>query len=253
MDALTDALIAPGEGTPENQWLPWLSSARIPAASLDHLVGAGRRVLLVAPHPDDEVLAAGGLLAMLAAHWREPFVIAVTDGTASHPGSTIWTPARLKAERPLETTEALTRLGLTGINLRMQLPDGGLEAAEDQLSRRLEDFICRGDTVVTTWSHDGHPDHEATGRACARACTRRNARLLEAPVWAWHWARAADSRLPWHRAHRLSLDARARASKMHALGAFSSQLECDPSTGGEPVLRHSMVARAAWPFELFFL
>lgn len=253
MDAVTDALIAPGEGTPEDEWLPWLSSARIPVAPLDELVGAGHRVLLVAPHPDDEVLAAGGLLAMLAAHWQEPFVIAVTDGTASHPGSTLWTPERLKAERPLESTEALTRLGLTGISLRMQFPDGDLEAAEDELGRRLEDFICSGDTVVTTWRHDGHPDHEATGRACARACTRCNARLLEAPVWAWHWARVEDARLPWHRARRLLLDARACAGKMHAVRAFSSQLQGDPSTGAGPVIRQSMIARAARPFELFFI
>ena len=253
MDAVTDALIAPGEGTPEDQWLPWLSSSQIPMTPLDHLVGAGHRVLLVAPHPDDEVLAAGGLLAMLAAHWQEPFVIAVTDGTASHPGSTLWTPQRLKAERPLESTKALTRLGLTGISLRMQLPDGGLEAAEDELSRRLEDLICSGDTVVTTWRHDGHPDHEAPGRAWGGACARRGGGLLEAPVWAWHWAQVEDSRLPWHRARRLALDPRARACKVHAVRAFSSQLQCDPSTGAEPVLRQSMVARAAWPFELFFL
>ena len=39
------------------------------------------RVVLVAPHPDDEVLALGGSLAMLARSGREVLVVAVTDGT----------------------------------------------------------------------------------------------------------------------------------------------------------------------------
>ncbi|SFN39800.1 PIG-L deacetylase family protein [Variovorax sp. OV329] len=248
-----DRLIGPGDGTPEAQWLGWLSDHAMQDAALDELLCGSQRVLLVAPHPDDEVLAAGGLLAMLAAHRHDPLVIAVTDGTASHPGSTEWPAERLKRERPLESLEALTCLGLAGVNLRMQLPDGGLQAAEETLSRRLEEYLHSGDMVVTTWRHDGHPDHEATGRACARACERCGARLLEAPVWAWHWAQVNDERLPWERARRLHLDARAQAGKRDAVRAFASQLAPDPSTGAGPVLRNSTVARAMRPFEVYFV
>lgn len=250
---MNDRMIEAGDGTPEDRWLAWMASEPFRDTTLDELVNSSRRVLLVAPHPDDEILAAGGLLAMLAAHWREPLVIAVTDGTRSHPGSTLWPGERLKAERPRESLEALSRLGLAGVSLRMQFPDGGLAAAEDLLARRLGEFIGSGDTVVTTWRMDGHPDHEATGRACARACARANARLVEAPVWAWHWAGVADARLPWHRARRLALDAQARMGKRHALHAFASQLQPDPSTGAQAVLPPSMIERAARPFELFFV
>ncbi|HYP69492.1 MAG TPA: PIG-L deacetylase family protein [Variovorax sp.] len=245
-------MIEPVDVTPEDQWLTWLAGAAVPETPLDELVHTSNRVLLVAPHPDDEILAAGGLLAMLAVHRHEPLVIAVTDGTSSHPGSTVWPSARLKTERARESLEALTCLGLPGVNLRMQLPDGDLANEEETLTRRLADFVHSGDTVITTWRLDGHPDHEATGRACARACARCNARLLEAPVWAWHWARVADDRLPWHRARRLTLDARASAGKRDAVRAFASQLEADPSTGAAPVIRPSMVERAGRPFEVFF-
>lgn len=250
---MNDRFIEPGEGTPEHQWLAWLAAQRIQETQLDELTQGTQRVLLVAPHPDDEILAAGGLMAMLAARWREPLVIAVTDGTCSHPGSSVWTRDRLKCARPQESQQALARLGLAGVNLRMQMPDGGLEAVEEELARRLAGFIHSGDTVITTWRLDGHPDHEATGRACASACARCNARLIEAPVWAWHWARVADLRVPWHRARRLALDARARDGKRHAVCAFASQLQPDPSTGAQPVLRPSMVERAGRPFELFFV
>lgn len=250
---MNDRLIEPGDGTPEVQWLDWLGGEAIPDARLEEIVRSSRRVLLVAPHPDDEVLAAGGLLAMLGLHRHEALVIAVTDGTSSHPGSTVWPAARLKAERARESLQALTCLGLPGVNLRMQLPDGGLSDVEETLTRRLSEFIRSGDTVVTTWRLDGHPDHEATGRACARACARCDARLVEAPVWAWHWARVGDARLPWHRARRLMLDARACEGKRQAVRAFTSQLLPDPSTGAAPVLRPSMLERAGRPFEVFFL
>ena len=249
---MSDPLIEPGEGTPEDQWLGWLAGEAIPDVRLDELVRSSHRVLLVAPHPDDEVLVAGGLLAMLAARWREPLVIAVTDGTSSHPGSTMWPSERLKLERPRESMAALARLGLPGVRLRMQLPDGELTDMEEALTRRLAELVQRGDTVVTTWRLDGHPDHEATGRACASVCERCGARLIEAPVWAWHWARMADARLPWRRARRLVLDAGARASKRLALDAFASQLQPDASTGAQPVLPASMVERAGRPFEIYF-
>lgn len=250
---MNDRFIESGDGTSEDQWLAWLGRQTVADAPLSELVGASRRVLLVAPHPDDEILAAGGLLSMLAVHRHEPLVILATDGTASHPGSSEWPSARLKVERPRESLQALACLGLAGVNLRLQLPDGSLAEMEEHLARRLAEFVRSGDTVVTTWRLDGHPDHEAAGRACARVCTQCNARLLEAPVWAWHWARVADARLPWHRARRLVLDARARAGKREAVRAFASQLQPDPSTGAAPVLRPSMVERAARPFEIFFM
>ena len=253
MDAMNDRFIDPGDGTSEDQWLAWLRDCNVADAALDDLVGTSHRVLLVAPHPDDEILAAGGLLSMLATHRHDPLVILATDGTASHPGSALWPSERLKAERPRESLTALARLGLAGVNLRLQLPDGGLAQAEQQLAERLAPFVRSGDTVVTTWRLDGHPDHEATGRACARVCARCNARLLEAPVWAWHWARVADAPLPWHRARRLMPGAGARAGKHHAVRAFASQLQADPSTGAAPVLRPSMLERAGRPFEIFFM
>ncbi len=67
---------------------------------------------VVAPHPDDEVLGTGGLFARLSQIGRNVLIIAVTNGTASHPKSTEWPPERLDAVRPQETREALQRLRL---------------------------------------------------------------------------------------------------------------------------------------------
>jgi LmbE family N-acetylglucosaminyl deacetylase len=219
---------------------------------MEELVPEGARAVVVAPHPDDEVLCVGGLLAQLAREGRAVRVIAVTDGTASHGGSSEWPVERLMRERPLESRLALRQLGIETEPVRLGLPDGGLEGLRELLARRLLPLLERDDVVFTTWRGDGHPDHEATGHACAFAAARVGARLVEVPVWAWHWASPGDARLPWRRARRLALDGEARERKRRAVQAFRSQLLPDPSTGAGPILRATTVERAARSFEVVF-
>src|SRR5262249_21527874 len=77
---------------------------------------------------------------------------------------------------------------------------------------------------AATWSGDGHPDHEAVGRAAAVAVERTGATLLEYPVWMWHWASPDDPAVPWDRAYRSPLSASAVSRKHTAARCFSSQL-----------------------------
>jgi LmbE family N-acetylglucosaminyl deacetylase len=241
-----------GEGTTEAEWQAWNGLDPMRTTSMERLVPDGARAVVVAPHPDDEVLAVGGLLAQLARRGSAIRVIAVTDGTASHRGSRDWPVERLERERPRESREALQRLGVDVEPVRLGLPDAGLRGLETLLADRLLTLFERDDVVFTTWRGDGHPDHEATGHASAFAAARRGARLVEVPVWAWHWAAPGDRRLPWVRARRLDLDAPARRRKQSALRAFASQLEPDASTGRPAILRATTLARAARPFEVFF-
>ncbi|RZL63757.1 MAG: PIG-L family deacetylase [Variovorax sp.] len=241
-----------GHGTQESEWLGWGRLRTLPGVTADELVPPGGRAVVVAPHPDDEVLAVGGLLVQLASRGTPVAVIAVTDGTASHPESLTWPPERLVRERPRESRAALQHLGIAVEPVRLGLPDGGLQLVRDLMVERLRPLLHTGDVVFTTWRQDGHPDHEATGSACALAVEAVGARLIEVPVWAWHWARPADARLPWHRAQRLALDAGAVRRKREAVQCFASQLRPDPSTGAAPILRPTTVQRASRPFEVFF-
>jgi LmbE family N-acetylglucosaminyl deacetylase len=242
-----------GQGTSEAQWLGWPGLHRLDPITAGELLPSDARAVVVAPHPDDEVLAVGGLLALLARTGVPVRVIAVTDGTASHRGSIDWPVERLTRERPSESRLALHRLGIDIEPVRLGLPDGGLQGLEDLLADRLLPLLDRSDVVFTTWRRDGHPDHEATGHACAFAAIRSGARLVEVPVWAWHWAAPGDDRLPWSRARRLVLDAEAVQRKRSAVRAFTSQLQPDASTGKGPILRASTVERTARPFEVMFL
>ena len=252
MDAVARRAIR-GEGTTEAEWNGWPGLARLPEIDARTLVPHGARAVVVAPHPDDEVLSVGGLLAQLAAAGTPVEVIAVTDGTASHGGSTEWPAERLAKTRPQESRVALQRLGLSVEPARLGLPDGGLKALRAMLAARLVPLLHPRDVVFTTWRQDGHPDHEATGQACAMAAASVGARLVEVPVWGWHWSRPGDARMPWQHAFRLMLGEDAMRRKRAAVRAFTSQLRRDASTGSGPVLRATTVARAARPYEVVFL
>lgn len=153
-----------GPGTSLAQWQAsdWL--ARVPTITHHQLVPAGQRLVVVAPHPDDEVLGCAGILAGMKGRETDVLMIAVTDGEASHPQSHHWTPTRLRRERPLESTRALARMGLDVTALdwqRLGLPDSGVAGQEGLLIERLAALIRPQDRVITTWRFDGHCDHEA--------------------------------------------------------------------------------------------
>lgn len=245
-----------GQGTPLAAWNASGKLRSVPAITADLLVPNNCRAVIIAPHPDDEVLACGGLMSQLAQLERNLLLISVTDGTASHPGSTLWPIERLSAIRPRESAEALNRLDIPLERLewlRCGLQDGAVAESEDQLAEFLERHLGPADVVFATWAEDGHGDHEAVGRVSARACASTGAQLCEVPIWAWHWADPEDERLPWDRAHKLLLDPATLARKRNAAQAFASQLQCDPDIGLAPVLPAAVLERLLQPFEVVFV
>ena len=240
-----------GSGTSEADWQAWPVLDRLPALAVDGC----RRAVVVAPHPDDETLALGGLIATLLAAGTPVVVVAVTDGEASHPQSTKVTPDELGRRRVAETAAALAVLGdgLPGaIQVqRLQLPDGSL--TEPRIAEHLGRLLQPADWCFTTWEGDGHPDHERTGLAARTACERTGARLLGYPVWTWHWAAPGDTRVPWQLAHRLPMTSDAHRRKAEAIACYASQTRpLGPAAGDAPVLPPDDLAHFTRQHEIVF-
>ncbi len=85
---------------------------KAPATNLRALTH-GKPILVIAPHPDDEVLGCGGLLAACAAAGIKAHVAFLTDGSLSHPGSASWSQKRLAERRAVEAKRAARMLGLS--------------------------------------------------------------------------------------------------------------------------------------------
>lgn len=252
MDAVIARRRIAGAGTPAAAWRDDPQLAGVASVAPAQLFASCSRVVIVAPHPDDEILACGGLLQAAAEHGLAHLLVAVTDGEASHPGSQAWPPARLRQERPRETPAALACLGIDQpAVLRLGLADGGVTAVEDALAARLAAVLQAGDLVATTWRYDAHPDHEACARACAAAVAEAGACLVETPVWGWHWSAPEDGAMPLAQARKLALTPAMLARKRAALLCFHSQTGADGRSEG-PVLSAHAIERILHPFELYF-
>lgn len=206
-----------GRGTPASVWSRW--GRALPALDLSALTD----VVVVAPHPDDEVLGVGALMARLARQSVRVRVVAVTDGDAAYPSSPTLGPRELAAVRVDESERAC---GVLGVDppLRLGLADGAVEAHESQLEERLAELLAPGVTCLATWSGDGHPDHEAVGRAASAACLRTGASLLSYPVWMWHWALPDDPAVPWQTVSVVALTDTEHELKRVAVECFATQI-----------------------------
>lgn len=234
-------------GTDESAWTRWGEPAGWPVLDVAAMTAAPAVVVLAA-HPDDEVLGAGGLVAMLAAAGTRMRFVWATDGEASHPGSTAAAARDLAGQRRAESAAALARLGAgSAPRTRLGLPDGGLSAREADLVRHLRGVVDPAETVLAPWSGDAHPDHETCGRA-AHAVAHH---VLEYPVWAWHWARPGDPRVPWQRCRRVDLTRDVSRAKQAAIACHVSQVEpLGPGPADGPVLPAGVLAHFARPYEV---
>ena len=240
------------EGTSEVQWQAWSGLHAIRTIPLEKWIHPSARLVVVAPHPDDEILACGGLLRQHTERGGKTLVIGVTDGEASHAGQPAWQASQLAVLRHEERLTGLSRLGCGDTEIcRLGLQDGKVAGQAGELEAALQKELRWGDIVVSTWRLDGHPDHGACGLAAARACSAVHCRLLEAPVWMWQWGLPNDQRVPWHRLVGLPLTNSAMQAKQKSISAHVSQLE-PRSASQAPVLGRTMLERFSRRVEYFF-
>jgi LmbE family N-acetylglucosaminyl deacetylase len=231
-------------GTDEDVWAAWHELDELPDAGLVPV----RSAVVVAAHPDDEVLGVGGLIFLLALAGARVRLVSVTDGEGSHRGQA--DPAALARRRTAETAAALRALGTGDCEVvRLGLPDTGLASREDELAAELSPITEGFDVCLAPWTGDLHPDHEAAGRAAGQAAS--GSRVSWYPVWMWHWATPGDSRVPWERARRVPLTMAATERKRAALSCFASQTE-DRGAGLGPVLSQDMLAHFTRGLEVVF-
>jgi LmbE family N-acetylglucosaminyl deacetylase len=174
---------------------------------------ADDRVLVVAPHPDDETLGAGGLIQHAQGAAATLAVVFLTDGDnnpwaqrATELRWRIGSPerGRFAARRRAEALAALQALGADPAGASfMGLPDQGLTSLllRDgvELDRRLRGiFASFSPTLVVGPSFaDLHPDHSAAAVAldiAAGPCSAARLRPLTSSVWTLRRAVASDAR-----------------------------------------------------------
>jgi LmbE family N-acetylglucosaminyl deacetylase len=229
----------------------------LPFAPLEQILAPGGLVLL-APHPDDESLGCGGLLAAAVQAGRAVAVVFVSDGGASHPCSRRYPRPALRRLREGEALDALAALGLPATAARfLALPDAAVPDAGPDFEAAVAAILAAtgavaAGTLLATWGQDPHCDHQATDAMAAEAARRRpGLRRLAYPVWGHRLPPDRPISGGGPRGARLDIVAQLPA-KRRAIAAHRSQtsrlIDDDPEGF---VLDAAMLARFDRPFEIF--
>lgn len=212
--------------------------------SLDVLTGGGPGVIL-APHPDDETLGCGGLLAALFSNaassgscLRPAHVICMTDGSRSHPGSRSYPADKLAQTRREEMICAVRYLGGTEDDVSfLNYPDGWLGVQDLADTAAAVVGICDrvgASALFSTSPVDTHEDHKSTARIAGKVhAARPHLRHWIYPIWS-RWddpefvaahspaiARSFDTRMWQH----------AKARAIHAHASQMGRLVVDDLSG----------------------
>ncbi len=218
----------------------WLGSI----GSLPEWNPPAERVLVIAPHPDDETLAAGGFIAAQRLSGQEVTIAAVTNGENAYsnfPGL-----AELRAQ---EQTKAVRRLGVDESKiLRFGLPDSSVAAHKEDLVSLLLPLASAKTHIVAPWQHDFHPDHEVCGCAAAQVARLTGARITYYFFWTWH--RGTPALLESLKLVSFPLSKELLAAKLDALSCHHSQLFHELN---DPILPDSLLDPAKRPFEVFLI
>ncbi len=203
------------------------------------------RVLIVAPHPDDESIATGGLIQATRAAGATVRVLVLTDGDAN-----IWpqrwiekrwridTVARTRwgARRRAEAIAAMAILGLSEQDaIFLGLPDLGLTDllmrndadTVDRLRRTIGEFAPS--QVVLPSLADRHPDHSA-----AYVLVRVALRKQDSPLPRL-WSFAVHGGMPEGATAVCALTTQQRERKRSAILAHATQMRL----GRQRFLRHA--------------
>ena len=137
----------------ENWFIPYQADTLVPA----------RRVLVLAPHPDDEIFGCGGALAIYRAQGADIQVVVLTDGAALADAQDKAATAQTRAD---ETQVALKVLGIAPAQF-WGWPDRQL-AHDPSWMDRLRPELATADVVLAPSPTEIHPDHAALGRGLLR-------------------------------------------------------------------------------------
>lgn len=227
----------------------------LPVATLPEILG-GRGLVVVAPHPDDESLGCGGMIAEACAQGIATRLVVVSDGAGSHPGSRRYPPPQLRALREAETLAAVAELGLaadavTFIGLPDRfVPTSGPDAEAAGATIAAAARQVDAGAVCVTWRHDPHCDHLASAEIVESA--RRSfgsARVLAYPIWGWNLPADRDVGT---KPTGIRLDVRRHlGAKLAAVAAHRSQTTdlIDDCPDGFR-LTPEMIAHFAKPYEI---
>jgi len=116
-------------------------------------------LLVLAPHPDDEIIGCGGLL--LKYRYADRKIVFITDGSKGDP---YIGKKELIEIRKSESQNVLHSIGINKIDY-LEIEDGKVMENVDVIKENLKKDISKYQNIITPFVFDNHIDHLYTTKA----------------------------------------------------------------------------------------
>jgi LmbE family N-acetylglucosaminyl deacetylase len=173
------------------------------------------RCLIIAPHPDDEVLGCGGLLARRAFNNTETDILFLTSGETSHKDCCALQASKIGAQRRRLACKANEIVGIPQARLHfLEERDGKLpHTGEDnfiKLAEKIAAWIEKSEPAAVFCPHpfEGWSDHIAAAELTRAAITilSKRPKLYHYCVWFWYSMPLKRAwRIDWRKARILDI------------------------------------------------
>lgn len=189
------------------------------------------KTVIVAPHPDDEVIGCGGLIARLVSQKNIPDIIVMTGGEGSHLNCCDLTRQDIVVNRRKLTREALGELGVPVDKIHeLNYNDRGIADINREETDKLRELIKKLEPEVIFVPHwgEGWKDHINTANIIKKIIHSNNSNnsyispnsltLYEYCVWMWYYN--IWKGLDWKNAYMLKLSDRELHEKLKAMECY---------------------------------
>lgn len=209
------------------------------------------KLLIIAPHPDDEAFGCSGMVQRLQQVGKEVYLVIMTGGEGSHRCCCTVGADELKRNRRMLTLKANRLLGLDASHITfLDYPDGGIDFDCCE-TNKLQEIIDRiqPDVLFVPHHGEGWEDHVNTGKIVKNLIAGDECvSLYEYCVWFWYY-NTWD--INWKQARVLKLNAQQHESKLKSINSYITPLApCGKPWSG--VLPRVFIKANSWNKELYF-
>lgn len=208
-------------------------------------------LLVIAPHPDDEVLGCAGLIQKSMEEGHHVDVVIMSGGGKSHLGCCNITADELTGNRRNLSKDAARIIGLPEKNLHfLDYPDGNIDYANEE-TNRLKGLISDINPGMILIPHkgEGWQDHIQTAEIVKKLIAEnQSVSIYEYCVWFWYYN---YWHIDWKNARILKLTTEQHLKKKSAIDAYIKPLApCGNPYSG--VLPEALHKANSWNRELYF-
>lgn len=208
------------------------------------------KTVIIAPHPDDEVIGCAGLIQTLVERGTPPHVIILTGGEGSHRGCCDTAATAIVETRHQLTLKAAATLGLPESHIHcFHYPDGGV-AIEHPETERLQALLSElaPQSLFVPHRGEGWSDHLQAAEITKHLLKGKDVSIYEYCVWMWYYN---VWRLDYRNARVLRMSRAQHQRKLQTVDEYvTPQAPCGKPWSG--VLPKPFLKAARWNKELYF-